>query len=385
MKTIINGKLILPGENGEFKVEDGLSISFDEKIKSIIPQDVLQSSSSSEIIDAKGKFVTPGFINVHIHGCAGADTMDDNNEALECMQRYLPNNGVTAFLPTTMTESFDNIKSALIRIVKASKRQDNAFAKVLGANVEGPYINPKYKGAQAECNIRKPNFEELSDFADIIRIMTVAPEMIEDQNFVNSCLNSNIILSIGHSGADYETALQAISRGFSHVTHLFNAQTGLHHRKPGIVGAALDSNAVVELIADNVHIHPMLQRLIWRAKDHSKIVLITDSLRAAGLGDGVFELGGQRVQVKNSVATLEDGTIAASVATMNEVLARFSANVGSNVAETIELVTKNPAKELNLYNELGSLEVGKSADLVIFDENYKIYATFINGTNAIAN
>ena len=374
MKTIVNGRLILPDNDGNFAVFDNLSIAFDDKI-TCISKDI----RTGEIVDAQGRFVSPGFINMHIHGIAGADAMDDNAEALLTMQRYLPKVGVTAFLPTTMTESLDSIKCALTRIRKASTYHRDKIAKVLGANVEGPYINPNFKGAQAECNIRTPNFEELEEFSDVIRIITVAPEMIEDQRFIKSCLDSGIILSIGHSGADYETALKAITNGFSHVTHLFNAQTGLHHRRPGIVGAAIDSDVMVELIADNVHVHPMLQRLIWRAKNHSQIILVTDSLRAAGLGDGIFDLGGQRVNVKGAVATLDDGTIAASVATMNKVLANFSTNVGANIAETVELVTKNPAQKLGLYNEIGSLELGKAADIVIFDECYNIYDTFIDG------
>ena len=370
MKTLINGRLILPDDAGNFKIFSG-SLNFDEKIISIG-----EPLDDAEVIDAENNFVAPGFINIHIHGAAGFDTMDDDIDALKKFAEFLPSTGVTSFLPTTMTMPLEKIYRALERI-RIGKNFSHG-AKILGANVEGPFISKKFKGAQAEENILPADFELFKNFFDVVKIITVAPE-VSGFDFIDSCRAENIIVSIGHSAATYEEAMTAIKRGANHITHLFNAQTGLHHRKPGIVGAALDSNAIVELIADNVHVHPAAQRIVDKVKPRSEIILITDSFRACGIGDGLSELGGQKVFVKGNLATLEDGTIAGSIAKMNEVLKIFCTNTDFDVASGVELVTKNPAVELKIFDKLGSLEVGKSADITIFDDGFNIKKTFING------
>ena len=249
-------------------------------------------------------------------------------------------------------------------------------ARILGAHVESPFISEKYCGAQA---VTMPaDFEFVKDFADVIKIITIAPE-VTGLEFISQCRAVGIIPSVGHSGASYELAMAAIGRGANHVTHLFNAQSGLHHRQPGIVGAALDSDVTVEIIADNVHVHPAAQRIVAKVKPRRQITLITDSIRACGLGDGLSELGGQRVYVHGNRATLEDGTLAGSVATMNTVLKNFCANTGLTVTQGVELVTKNPAQDLNVYGETGSLEVGKFADITVLDDDFNVKATFVNG------
>lgn len=371
MKSLINGRLILPDADGNFKICAGKALNFDEKIISIG-----EPIDGAEHIDAENNFVSPGFINIHIHGAAGVDTMDDDIDALKKFAEFLPSCGVTSFLPTTMTMPLENIYRALKRI-RAGKNFSQG-ARILGAHVEGPFINKKFKGAQAEENILPADFDLIKDFADVIKIITVAPEECGFE-FINRCRAENIIVSIGHSAATYETAMAAIESGANHITHLFNAQTGLHHRKPGVVGAAFDSNATVELIADNVHVHPAAQRIVNKVKPRSEIILITDSMRACGLGDGLSELGGQRVFVKGNLATLEDGTLVGSVATMNEVLKNFCANTGIDVAAAVEMITKNPAVELGIFDKTGSLEVGKAADITIFDDCFNIKKTFIGG------
>ena len=373
MKTLINGRLILPDTDGNFKICAG-ALNFDEKIISIG-----EPVNGAELIDAENNFVAPGFINIHIHGAAGVDTMDDNINALKKFTEFLPSSGVTSFLPTTMTVPLEKIYRALER-VRAGKKFSKG-ARILGAHLEGPFISKKFKGAQAEENILPADFELIKNFSDVIKIITVAPEETGFE-FIDRCLAENIIVSIGHSAATYEVATAAIARGANHITHLFNAQSGLHHRKPGIVGAALDSNANVELIADNVHVHPAAQRIVAKVKPLSQIILITDSIRACGLGDGISELGGQKVFVKGNLATLEDGTLVGSVAKMNEVLKNFCANTNTDVATGVELVTKNPAVELKIYDKLGSLEVGKAADITLFDDDFNIKKTFVGGSHA---
>ena len=203
--------------------------------------------------------------------------------------------------------------------------------------------------------------------------------MIVEEDFIESCCKSGIIVSLGHTAADYETACAAIRRGASHITHLCNAMTGLNHRKPGMLGAALDTDANCELIVDNVHVHPAMQRIIYAAKRGAHIIPITDSMRACGLSDGISELGGQRVYVKGTLATLEDGTIAGSVLRMNDGLRILRENTGAEIAAIVEMATRTPAEELGVYGELGSLSVGKYADIAIFDEEFRIRRTIVGG------
>ena len=370
MKVIKNGKIILPNSEGKFFIAENKNLAFDKKILQIE-----KSIDAEKIIDAENNFIAPGFINIHIHGCNNSDTMDATPDALQNICNFLPSSGVTSFLPTTMTMQLEKIKAALQNI----RARKFSGAKILGVNLEGPFISEKFCGAQDKKNILRADFEIFSDFADIIKIITVAPEEISDKNFIQQCLEKNIIVSIGHSAATYEIALEAIKRGASHITHLFNAQTGLHHRKPGIVGAAFNSNVFVELIADNIHIHPATQKIVSKIKPVEEIILITDSCRACGIGDGESELGGQKIFVKNNVATLENGNLAASVATLNEVAKNFYDNTDLTLSEVIETVTKNPATELKIYDKVGSIEVGKSADFVIFDKNFEVRKTFIDG------
>ena len=371
MKAIKNGKFILPNERGNFFISTENILTFDEKIISLE-----NSNDAEEIIDAQGNFVSPGFINIHIHGCAGADTMDATPSALKTMCEFLPTAGVTAFLPTTMTMPLDEIKRALKNIRDC---QNFGGAKILGANVEGPFISEKYHGAQDKKNILRADLKLFEEFFDVIKIITFAPEELDDFNFIDACNEKNIVASIGHSAATYEIAISVIERGANHITHLFNAQSGLNHRKPGIVGAAFDSNATVELIADNVHVCAAAQRIVQKIKPLDEIILITDSMRACGLGDCESELGGQKVFVKNGVATLADGTIAASVAPLNDVVKNFCRNTKISIPEVVELVTKNPARRLKLYDKIGSLEIGKTADILIFDADFNIKKIFIDG------
>ena len=371
MTTIINGRLILPDERGDFKIVTGAALTFDEKILAIGA-----APTDTKIFDAENNFVAPGFINVHIHGAAGVDTMDENLDALQHLANFLPSCGVTSFLPTTMTMPIEKIHRALQRI--RDGKNFSRGAKILGAHVEGPFISKKFNGAQAAENILPANFALIENFADTIKIITVAPEEV-GFDFIDRCREKNIIVSLGHSAATYETTIAALARGAKHITHLFNAQTGLHHRKPGVVGAALDSHAVVELIADNVHVHPAAQRIVAKAKPRSEIILVTDSLRACGLGDGPSELGGQKVFVSGNRATLADGTLVGSVAKMNDILKNFFANTGWNVAACVELVTKNPAVSLKIFDRVGSLDVGKAADITIFDDDFRVKKTFVSG------
>jgi len=377
MKAIINGVLIT-----HRKQLSGQVLLYDDRIRAVIPQNQFIPAQDMEIIDAGGAFVAPGFINIHIHGCAGRDVMDEDAGAIGVMCDVLPATGVTSFLATTMTYDRPRIERTLARI--RTSMQDHHGAQVLGAHMEGPFISPVYKGAQAEDNITAPDFSWLEPYADIIKVITLAPEQAAGQRFFESCRHHHIILSMGHSAATYEDAREAITRGgVHHVTHLFNAMSPMHHRKPGLVGAALDfPDVMCELICDNLHVHPMLQRLVYGTKGVSGMELITDSMRACLLGDGVSELGGQTVFVSQGEARLADGTLAGSILTMDRAIYNFQHNTGAPLPEIIAMVTENPAQELGLFDYLGSLEEGKYADIVLFDEALRIRQTIIRGNVA---
>lgn len=391
MKAILYGTAILPDGQGNFTLREDQAILYGKEIQKILPMDSLdlkaleaQEGEKIQLWDAAGRYVSPGFLNVHVHGCGGSDTMDETEEALAVMARGQAQMGVTGFLPTTMTYDMPRIHRAFGRIRKAMGAPVAGGAQVLGCHMEGPYISPSQCGAQSAEHIRRADFADIKGFEDVVRLITLAPEELPDGTFAEACRQSGILLSIGHTAADYGQAMEAVEvYGIRHFTHLFNAMTGFHHRRPGTVGAALDTEASCELIADNIHSHPAAQRLVYRAKGGRGIILVTDSMRACGMGDGPSELGGQKVLVKGELATLKDGTIAGSVLSMNRAIAIFRENTGAPLPQVIEMVTRNPAEELGLYGRIGSIEPGKQADLAVFDEEMNIAAVIVAGERAV--
>jgi N-acetylglucosamine-6-phosphate deacetylase len=375
VKAVLRGLIVRGDEilNGHVLMYEG------KDIWKIVPRKQFRAGMCTEIIDAKNGFVVPGFINEHIHGCAGADTMDEEDTALAVMQKALPATGVTSFVPTTMTYDRGRIERALERIRKA---KSNAGAQILGAHMEGPFISEAYKGSQEGKHIMPPDFSWLEPYADIIKIITIAPETLKNKTFLNDCAAHGIIVSFGHSAATYEEVIHTMAAGgIYHATHLFNGMTPFHHRKPGLVGAALLQDAIhCELICDNLHVHPAAQKLAYQMKGSAGIILVTDSLRACLQGDGESELGGHTVFVKNGEARLADGTLAASVIPMNEAVLNFLINSGASLPEVIAMVTVNPAKDLGVYDRIGSLEEGKQADFVVLDsEDFHVKQTVIAG------
>lgn len=380
MRAIINGKVIMENCILEDKV-----VLFDTRIKGLInklefEKNVSQSSYDGiDIIDAKGSYVSPGFIDLHIHGSGGRDAMDGEIEDLKVISQSIAQNGVTGFLPTTMTMSKEKIYKALDNI-KEGMKLDLGGAKVLGAHMEGPFINPKYKGAQKEDYIIEPDYNFINGYEDVIKIITLAPEKDNNSQFIKSIKeNTNIVLSIGHSDATYEEAMKSIEKGVSHATHLFNAMSPLNHRKPGVIGAVFNSNINCELIADKIHVHPGVFQTVINIKGVNKIILITDSMRAGCMKDGVSELGGQKVIVKDNSARLEDGTLAGSILTLNKAVKNMVENTNLNIYQAISMVSLNSAKDIGISDRKGSIEEGKDADIVIFDEEYNVRHTIVQG------
>ncbi len=376
MKAIINGKIIT-----ENNVLDNGILLYSDKILGLIESKTAGEllESCQEVIDAKGNYVSPGFIDMHIHGSGGYDIMDGTEESLAAISSIVAENGVTGILATTMTMNREKIYTALDNI-KHFMGQETQGAKILGVHLEGPFINKKYKGAQADEFITKPDFSFIENYVDIIKMITLAPEMDEDHKFIKEVKGkTKIILSIGHSNAEYEQALMAIQNGVSHATHTFNAMTPLNHRNPGVVGAILNSDIYCELIADKIHVHPAIFTILANIKGMDKVILITDSMRAGCLRDGISELGGQKVIIKNNTARLEDGTLAGSTLRLNKAIKNFMDCTGKGICQAIKLASLNPAKELGIEKDRGSLKVGKYSDIVILDEEFNIYKTIVEG------
>lgn len=374
MKAIINGRIILPDQ-----MKENCALLFDEKIIGIVP--AAEVPAEAECIDAAGKYVIPGLIDMHIHGYLGEDASDGRFEGIRTMAEGVAKNGVTSFLPTTMTVSYAELRAAFAQIrrgVEESKADAWQGAQILGVNAEGPFINPSKKGAQAGENIRPGDPDFLKEYLDIIRVFTIAPEMPGNMDCIRE-MAGKCLISMGHTGANGEQAAAAINAGVGHVTHLFNAQTPLLHRDPGVVGVALSDDRVsTELIADTFHVSSKLFPLVCRAKgDH--LVLITDCTRAGGLADGEYTLGGQPIFVKGIECRLADGTIAGSVLKLNHAVRNLLANSDLPIWEAVNAASLNPAKRIGAADRKGSLEIGKDADIAICDEAFEISRTIIRG------
>ncbi len=373
-KAIING--IIVTQNAELKDK---VLLFNEKILGIVDAD---HYTADEVIDAKGNYVCPGLVDVHIHGYLGEDTSDGSEEGIRTIAKGLLANGVTSFLPTTMTVSWEEIVTALdnIRALKPES-QKAAFqgSEILGCHAEGPFINPKRKGAQAEKSILPPDAQRILPFQDIIKIITVAPEMPGGMEFIKKVTKeSDILVSIGHTNATYEQAMEAIDAGAAHITHLFNAMTPMNHRNPGVVGAALSSDVSCELIADTFHIHPGLFSLLHSVKK-DKLILITDCTRAGGLADGEYTLGGQPIYVNGIECRLADGTIAGSVLKLNNAVKNYRDHAKIPMWEAVRAASLHAAMAIGEDQTKGSLAEGKDADIVLMDNNCTALQTYVRG------
>ncbi len=373
MKYIVNGSIILK----DGIIED-CALGFDSKICGITSKE--QLPADAEIIDAKGGYVAPGLVDIHIHGYLGEDVSDGSADGIKKMAEGIMKNGVTSWCPTTMTVSKEEIDAALetVRSLKSESKDWNG-AEILGVNLEGPYINPKKKGAQAEEHIKPIDAQFVIDNADIISLATVAPEMEGGPEGIKKiCENCDVKISIGHTDALFEEAMAGIDAGATHITHLFNAQTALQHRNPGVVGAALLRDVYTELICDTFHIHKGLFELVAKIKG-DKLVLITDCTRAGGMPDGEYTLGGQKIFVNGIKCLLEDGTIAGSVLKLNNAVKNVYNNTDMPLWAVVSAASFNPAKAIGVDDRKGSLEAGKDADIIITDRNFNITKTIIGG------
>lgn len=370
MKAIINGKILTENRIIEDKI-----LLFNDKIIGFCDE----VEENIEVIDAKGLYISPGLIDIHVHGSCNCDVMDKSVLSIKTIGNGIKENGVTSFLPTTMTMSKEDIYEALDTI-RDTMNLEYGGAQVLGAHLEGPFINSKYKGAQSNEFIQTPNFPFIKDYTDVIKIISYAPEVDEGLKFTKEIKDkTKITLSIAHTNATYEEAKLAIKFGASNITHLFNAMTPLNHREMGVVGAALTSDVYCEIICDNIHVNPELFQFVLNNKGKDKVILITDCMRAGCMPDGKYDLGGQDVFVKNGAARLEAGNLAGSVLNLNKAVYNFMKHTTLSINEAINLASLNPAKSINIDNKKGSLEIGKDADIALFDKEMNCYMSITNG------
>ncbi|ORX24553.1 N-acetylglucosamine-6-phosphate deacetylase [Thermoanaerobacterium sp. PSU-2] len=373
MKTlIVNGRLLIGGNivsNKDVLIEGN-------KISAIG-----NGLYGDNIIDAGGNYVSPGFVDIHIHGSSGFDTMDGTFEAINTISKSVAMHGTTSFLPTTMTEDKGKIKNAIKNVFDNKDRVEGA--EILGVHMEGPFINPKQKGAQDDKFILKPtveNFTEIcGEYVNIVKLVTIAPEVDGALELIRYLKEKNIVASVGHTDSTYDDVALGYKAGITHATHVFNAMKGFHHREVGTVGAVFDLDISAEVIADGIHsVFPAIRALI-RLKGKEKVNLVTDAMMAANLRDGLYQLGGQDVYVKDGAARLKSGVLAGSTLTLDKAIKNILSNTDLSLPESVALASYNSAKVIGVDDRKGLIKEGYDADIVIFDENIEIKKTIVGG------
>lgn len=380
-RKIINGLIF--HEDGSF-TPDTVYICGEKIVSQEVYEKECSTASGNEMVtDAAGNYVIPGLTDIHFHGCMGSDCCDGTVEAFQTIARYELSQGITSITPATMTMS-EEVLSQICRAAKTYRdtAEENA-ADFCGLYMEGPFINAAKKGAQNEKYITPADtamLNRLQDLSDnMLRTVAIAPETAGAMDFIREN-NSRVNISIAHTAADYDTAKEAIACGASQLTHTYNAMPPFSHRAPGPIGAAADDeHCRAELICDGIHIHPAVVRTTFKMFGDDRIIFISDSMRAAGLADGQYDLGGQNVTVKGNLAVLEDGTIAGSVTNLMDCVRTAVHDMGIPFASAVKCAAVNPAKAVGIYDAYGSLTPGKFANIVILDKNLDIKTVLHHG------
>ena len=336
------------------------------------------------LINGEGLYLSPGFIDIHNHGNSGFDAMDATIEALQAISCFHVKNGVTGFLATTMTASYTEILRAIENAVEYSRQVNTPGSQLLGLYLEGPYFSVQKKGAQNEKYINDIDLGELKRYVDcgegLIKIVALAPEKEKSKEAITFLHDNGIIISAGHSYATYEQMMNGIKNSISQVTHMFNGMRSFDHREPGIAGACLiDDRVTCEMICDGIHLHPAAMEIIVKLKGDEKVVLISDSIKANGMPDGEYDFSGQKVTLKNNEVRLSGGALAGSTLSLNRAVRNLTKMVGVDLPTAVRMASLNPARQVGLSEIKGSIEIGKDADIILFDENLNIRRTFIKG------
>lgn len=360
----------------------------DEKIAAVSPEPFI--AYTGKRFDGGGSVALPGFIDIHIHGARGADFMDDDSAAVQAIAAALPAEGTTSFLSTTLTHSPERIAKAICHGRKFMNGQSKVGAEMLGFHLEGPFIHPAQAGAQPSGYIREPSMELLQEWfgetLDDLKIITMAPEQDFEFGVIRELAERGVIVSAGHTTADYDTITRAQAAGLSHLTHYGNAMRGLHHREIGVVGAGmLNRNLFCEVIADKIHLSSAMLKLMLQVIGSERLLLITDSMRAKGLPEGTYTLGDQQVTVAGQEAVLSDGTLAGSVLAMNQGLRHLQQAAAISWTDAIALSSGNAAKRLGVWQRKGSIDTGKDADIVLVTEDFSVRHTFCRGRMNFTN
>lgn len=371
-------------ENSRVWQEDGFVCGHtlvlqDGRIEGLRPPAEVERQAGDRRTDGRGRFVLPGFIDLHLHGSMGFDVMDGSLSSLKGLCDFLIQGGVTSFLATTMTDSAERINAALSALTAFAQCSGGPF---LGVHIEGPYLNPAYRGSQAEMHLRQPKREEYMPWLEtgLIKMITMAPEIAGGAGMMRDALAQGATVSIGHSGADYGAATRYFAAGARQVTHTFNGMPGIHHRQPGLFVAALENPDVAfQIIPDGIHVHPAVVRMLVRLVGIERVVVITDAMLATGLGDGQYATGAACVTVKDGQARSPAGGLAGSTLTMEGALMNMMRFCDLSLAEALPMLARAPARSIGMYPQKGSLQAGADADVVIWDEDMGAQATFIAG------
>lgn len=379
MKTVLKGQVILPSE----VVTQGAVEIDGERISDVFRHCDRTWDSQSHIIDYGKNFISPGFIDLHVHGARGRNVMEADIESLNVIGSHLIRAGVTGYLPTTLSSPLDAVHDVADRVREAPKFP--LVSKPLGLYVEGPFLNPERKGALDSRFIREITAADLKLLAESVgnikTIVTIAPEFGQNLKFISQLREKGMIVAIGHSDATYEQALSGISEGITLATHLFNAMKKFHHRDPGVVGAVLESdNVVAEIIADGVHVHPSMVRLVLDRIGYERICLVSDAVDPSGLGDGIYALLTREVEVKDGRVLLR-GTqnLAGSVLRVNQAIRNAMDWTSLSLNQAVQMASLVPAKVLGLDHDMGSIIKGKLAHLTVFDREFQIIQSYVFG------
>lgn len=360
------------------KIEKGSVLIENGKIKEINPSNV----NDTEVIDAEGLYLSPGFIDVHIHGAGGCDTMDGTVESINTIAKTIVEHGTTSFTPTTMTVAAEDIRKSM-EVIKKLKEEGTEGANVLGAHLEGPFISPKAIGAQNPNFLLAPSVENynkiVGDYSDAVVSITMAPEVEGAKELIKYLSDNGVTVSMGHTKATYDEAIEGIKCGACHSTHLYNAMTPFTHREPGVVGATFDTDITTETISDGIHISYPALRTAYKQKGTDKVLLVSDAMEACGMPDGQYSLGGQDVIVKNGAARLLDGTLAGSVLTLDKAVKNIYSNSNYPLNEVVRMATYNGAKHCHVEDHKGLIKEGYDADLILFNEDIEIQKVFVKG------
>lgn len=376
---LINGKIVME----EGILSEHVLLIRNKKIEAILPANEIdqETLSNNQNIDLQGGYICPGWIDLHIHGAVGADVMDGTAESILKIARFKATQGVTGFIPTGITNHYAAIEQAALAVKEAVEANDEG-AKILGFHLEGPFISPVQKGIHRVELIQAVDIDWTLKIKELIPgklLVTVAPETEGGMAYIREITSNGAIVGIGHSNGTYAEIKAAYEAGASYGVHLFNGMLGMHHREPGVVGAILDLPLFTELILDGIHVHPVMAKMVTKLKLPDQLILVTDAMRAAGLEDGEYSIGGMQVKKTGKAVRSADGTLAGSTLTMQAAVQNAANLIGLTIVEIVKMVATNPAVLLGIIDRKGTITVGKDADLTLLTPDLHVRETIISG------